>query len=83
VKKELAENALFEVAEDTPSRVKQLTMREIDVLKLVRSGKSSQEIANELYVSPKTVEVHRHNILKKLNVKNTIELIFVTNNQIF
>jgi two-component system, NarL family, invasion response regulator UvrY len=42
---------------------------------LIRDGLSSKEIADKLAISIKTVEVHRHNILKKLKVKNTASLI--------
>jgi DNA-binding NarL/FixJ family response regulator len=57
-----------------------LTQREIDVVNCVREGLSSREIANRLKISVKTVEVHRHNILKKLNVKNAASLIHLVNN---
>ena len=51
------------------------TNREIDVLNLVCSGKTSQEISDKLFISIKTVEVHRTNIFGKANVKNVAELI--------
>jgi len=53
----------------------QLSEREIEVINLIRNGLSSKEIADKLAISIKTVEVHRHNILKKLKVKNTASLI--------
>jgi two-component system, NarL family, invasion response regulator UvrY len=53
----------------------QLSEREIEVINLIRNGMSSKEIADKLAISIKTVEVHRHNILKKLKVKNTASLI--------
>ena len=53
----------------------QLSEREIEVINLIRDGLSSKEIADKLGISIKTVEVHRHNILKKLKVKNTASLI--------
>jgi len=52
-----------------------LSRRELDVVHLIRDGLSSKEIADKLGISIKTVEVHRHNILKKLKVKNTASLI--------
>ena len=58
-----------------------LTDRESQVLKLIIDGNSNQEIALELGISPKTVSVHRTNIMSKLNVQNTVELIrMATNN---
>ncbi|NII24264.1 response regulator transcription factor [Pseudoflavitalea sp. X16] len=53
----------------------QLSEREIEVINLIRDGLSSKEIAARLNIAIKTVEVHRHNILKKLKVKNTASLI--------
>jgi DNA-binding NarL/FixJ family response regulator len=56
-----------------------LTEREDQVLHLIVDGKSNKEIALHLGISPKTVSVHRTNIMTKLNVQNTVDLIrFVT-----
>lgn len=52
-----------------------LSEREVKVLKYVKRGLSSREISAELNISYRTVEVHRHKILKKLNLKNTPSLI--------
>ena len=52
-----------------------LSRREIDVVQLIKEGLSSKEIAGRLDISLKTVEVHRYNILKKLNLKNTAALV--------
>lgn len=56
-----------------------LSRREIDIVKLIKEGYSSKEIAVQLSISLKTVEVHRYNILKKLNLKNTAALVNFTN----
>lgn len=56
-----------------------LSRREIDIVRLIKEGMSSREIALELDISLKTVEVHRYNILKKLNLKNTAALVNFTN----
>jgi DNA-binding CsgD family transcriptional regulator len=45
-----------------------LTPRERDVLRLVAAGRSNRQIAEELYISPKTASVHVSNILAKLEV---------------
>ncbi len=52
-----------------------LTQREKDVLHLLITGKSNKEIAYFLNISPKTVSVHRSNIMKKLDVRNIFELL--------
>jgi DNA-binding NarL/FixJ family response regulator len=58
-----------------------LTERERQILQMISEGKSNKEIALELGISPKTVSVHRTNLMTKLNVQNTVELIrFATNN---
>lgn len=50
-----------------------LTRRETEVLRLVSNGSSNQQIADLLKISRRTVEVHRYNILAKLNARNSIE----------
>ena len=52
-----------------------LTNREQEVLALVASGKSNQEVADELFISIKTVDTHKNHILDKLGLKNTAELV--------
>ena len=52
-----------------------LTNKEFQVLKLIAKGMTTKEIALQLYVSSRTIETHRANILKKLEVKNTAALI--------
>ncbi|MDT0676688.1 response regulator transcription factor [Autumnicola musiva] len=51
-----------------------LTKREKQILSLVLQGKSNKEIGEELSISKRTAEVHRFNLMKKLDVKNLIEL---------
>ncbi|MGH1337032.1 MAG: response regulator transcription factor [Aureispira sp.] len=47
-----------------------LTNRELEVLELIAHQKTTKEIANELFVSPKTVEAHKSNLFSKTGVKN-------------
>ena len=54
--------------EDRPSELEALTPREREVLQLVVEGKTSKQIAQQLHVSDKTVEKHRQNIMKKLDI---------------
>ncbi|GGG44601.1 LuxR C-terminal-related transcriptional regulator [Bizionia arctica] len=52
-----------------------LSNRERDVIRLLTINKSSKEIAESLNISPNTVDTHRRNILKKLNISSTGELV--------
>ena len=63
------------LGEDEGAGLNLLSEREIEVINQIKDGLSSKEIADKLGISIKTVEVHRHNILKKLKVKNTASLI--------
>jgi DNA-binding NarL/FixJ family response regulator len=57
-----------------------LTERELQIINLIKLGQSSKEMAKSLDISLKTVEVHRHNILKKLKIKNSASLVNFINN---
>lgn len=52
-----------------------LTSREIEIVKLIAEGLTSQQMAEKLFISPRTVETHRSNLIKKVGVKNSIELV--------
>jgi FixJ family two-component response regulator len=56
-------------------RVDRLSKREREVLLSVANGLSSQKIAEELDISPRTVEIHRSNMLNKMGANNTSEAI--------
>jgi len=63
--------------------IKSLSIREIDIVKLLIKGYSSRQIGLNLCISSRTVDSHRHNILKKLHLKNTASLIsFINGNDI-
>ena len=53
----------------------ELTKRENEVLRQVAIGKTNSEVANQLFISVKTVETHKTNILSKLGLRNTAELV--------
>jgi two-component system, NarL family, response regulator NreC len=55
--------------------LERLTLREREVLTLISEGKSRKEIAESLYISVHTVGHHRANILRKLNMKKTADLV--------
>lgn len=54
-----------------------LTKREFNVLALLADGHTSKEIARELEISPRTVEIHRRHILRKFSVKTTIHAVYI------
>jgi DNA-binding NarL/FixJ family response regulator len=62
-------------AKRTLKIVNDLTTREHEVLALVASGKGNKQVAEELFISVKTVETHKSHILEKLNLRNTAELV--------
>lgn len=51
-----------------------ITRRELELIPLLAKGKSSQQIAKELFLSVHTVDTHRKNILKKLKINSMVEL---------
>ena len=52
-----------------------LTSREIEILKLLASGNNNPEIAEILFISRRTVEEHRKNLNKKLNIKKPFQIL--------
>jgi two-component system, NarL family, response regulator NreC len=60
---------------DLSSYVGPLTAREREILQLIAEGKSHQQIAELLYISVRTVDTHRNNIIKKLNLHDTASLV--------
>ena len=65
----LADNAGHSTAEPL------LTKREVDIIRLLSDGLTVREIAEHLFISIRTVETHKANIISKLGFKNTVELI--------
>jgi DNA-binding NarL/FixJ family response regulator len=69
--------------ENNKSGINSLSGRELEIIGHIKKGSSSKEIASALNISVKTIEVHRYNILKKLNLKNTASLVdFINKNQL-
>lgn len=56
---------------------KQLTKREKEILRMITEELTNQQIADKLFLSLRTVENHRNNLLQKLDVKNTAGLVKV------
>lgn len=61
--------------EPVENKLKNLSDREIEIIKLIANEMNTNEIADKLFLSPATIETHRHNILKKLNIKSSIGLV--------
>jgi len=72
--KNIISEQLMDESSDAPN-INALTEREIQIINYIREGLSSKEMAAVLNISLKTVEVHRHNILKKLKLKNAASLV--------
>ncbi|MGD9083280.1 MAG: response regulator transcription factor, partial [Desulfobacterales bacterium] len=62
-------------AKITDATYETLTPREQEIMALLAQGLSAKQIAEKLFISPKTVENHRSNILRKLNMHSTLELV--------
>lgn len=60
---------------DVVTKDYQLTRREIEILQLIYDGTSNKDIADQLGKSVRTIETHRFNIMKKLEVGNVTELL--------
>lgn len=81
-KRNLAEYILDDNAVDV--NINKLSEREMQVIKYLKEGQTSKEIATELQISSRTVDVHRYRILKKFKLNNTISLLnFLTTNVAF
>lgn len=61
-------------AEDLPEDFRLLTKREIEVLQLIASGKTAKAIAKDLFISKRTVDRHKTNIMAKLQVTSQLQL---------
>ncbi|NDL64401.1 two component system response regulator [Acerihabitans arboris] len=66
---------VFQLMDETGHHPLSLTLRERQVLKQIAEGVGNHTIANNLSISPKTVETHRLNIMRKLDVHKAIELV--------
>ena len=59
------------------SAINRLTVTELGIIQEVANGLISKEISTKLGMSHKTVEVHRHNIMKKLGARNFVQIVLV------
>lgn len=71
---QLAQSLLqnFQQKKETQNELSSLTEREIEILKMIALENSNTEIAEILFISPKTVETHRKNLMRKIGVRNSL-----------
>ncbi len=72
---EILQKLAFKAISGKEEKDNQLSAREAEVLQLICKGFSTKEISESLFISQKTVEVHRSNILKKSDQKNIAQLV--------
>ena len=78
---DLLKNVIISIGKDAQknsykiNELPKLTPRETEVLKLICTGLSAKEIANELSISPRTVEMHKNHLFEKTQTQNTSSLI--------
>lgn len=74
ISNQLAQNLLhnFQKRNQVNNELSSLTQRELEILKMIALEHSNTEIADQLFISPKTVETHRKNLMKKIGVKNSL-----------
>ena len=63
------------IIQDQNPIVKTLTKREGEIIKLIAQGNTNSQIGDKLFISPKTADVHRTNIMRKLDVHNVVGLV--------
>ncbi len=68
------EDYIHSSSNNEPSVFSELSAREREVLQLIAEGKTTKEISSSLYVSIKTIETHRKNIMDKLNINSIADL---------
>lgn len=68
-------SSLMNASDPTESPLSALTKREVEILKYLAQGKPNKDIGKLLHISSRTVDTHRSNILKKLNLKTNADLV--------
>ncbi|RMH59761.1 MAG: DNA-binding response regulator [Candidatus Hydrogenedentota bacterium] len=72
---DLMVSSMISPSQSSPEKSSPLSPRETEVLKLIARGYTNQQIADELFISKRTVDTHRANIQSKLGVKTRAELV--------
>ncbi len=71
----ISETIFSKIYSNATSTVKNITVREMDILRNLATGKTSKEIGEALFISSHTVDTHRRNLLIKLNCKSVVDLV--------
>jgi DNA-binding NarL/FixJ family response regulator len=74
ITRRLVAQALGSSSKETKHPIKQLTDRELEILRMIGTGLASSAIANQLHLSTHTIDTHRENIKRKLGAKNAAAL---------
>ena len=69
------ERLLRDERSEIDQRLASLTTREREVLDFVAEGATTKEIATQLGIQPRTVEIHRHHVMQKMRVRSAVELV--------
>jgi DNA-binding NarL/FixJ family response regulator len=77
--KEILSDLVINKNDTYENPINSLSQREMEIVGLIKKGLSSKEIAVQLFISAKTVEVHRYNLMKKLKLKNAAALVDFVN----
>ena len=74
---EITENLISSMADEKSNKIVSynLTNREVEVLKLIAEGYTNSGIGEKLFISPRTVDTHRNNLMKKLEIHNVAGLV--------
>lgn len=79
IKKDVEKREKWRLAESVKTQLSHLTARENEVMNLILTGKLNKQVAYELGIAIKTVEVHRSRILEKMNVRSALALSHLLN----
>ena len=71
----ITKHLMSDMGGESSGQFTKLTNREREVLKHIAEGKSTDEIAKLLWISPRTVKIHRQNIMKKLDLHKVADLV--------
>jgi two-component system response regulator NreC len=71
----LVKNYIRIIKSEDDSRPKDLSKREIEIMRFLGDGLTNHEIADKLFISVRTVESHKNHIMQKLNLRTTVDLV--------
>ena len=75
------DNYIQKATSSSPEPFDKLSIREREVMQMVVQGMTSAEIGKKLFISPRTVDIHRANLMRKLGLRTRIELVQIAQRQ--